>query len=74
MEELKQERDRRVQDFHRQLDREKETYRARLAEAEAKGKESERIRSQSMFEYEKERARWQLDKDTMMCKVQELEE
>ena len=69
IEELKQERDRRVQDFHRQLDKEKETYRSRLAEQEIKAKESEKGRNQNMFEHEKERARWQLEKDILSCKV-----
>lgn len=27
-----------------------------------------------MFEYEKERARWQLEKDSLLCKAQELED
>jgi hypothetical protein len=74
VDDLKSERDRRLQDFHRQLDKEKEGYRARLSEAEAKSKEAERQRSQYMFEHEKERARWQLEKDQVASKVQELDE
>jgi len=27
-----------------------------------------------MFEYEKERARWQLERDSLLCKAQELED
>jgi hypothetical protein len=45
-----------------------------LNEAEARAKEAERLRSQNLFEGEKERARWQLERDTMSCKVKELEE
>lgn len=74
VDDLKTERDRRLQDFHRQLDKEKEGYRARFSETEAKAKEAERMRSQAMFDYEKERARWQLEKDTLACKLQEAEE
>lgn len=74
VDELKQEGDRRVQDLHRQLDRERETQRARLQEQEAKAKEAEKARSQNMFEYEKERARWQLERDGLLCKAQELED
>ena len=43
--ELKSERERRIQDYHRALEREKDTYRARLAEAENKAKDAERTRS-----------------------------
>lgn len=63
-----------MQDYHRQLDKEKETYRARLSEQENKAKEAEKLRSQHMFEYEKERAKWQLEKDSLACKIQELED
>ena len=45
-----------------------------MNEAEARAKEAERLRSQNLFEGEKERARWQLERDTMSCKVKELEE
>lgn len=71
---MRAERERRVADFHRQLDREKDVYRQRLGEQETKAKEAERARSQGLFEFEKERARWQLERDTLACKVQELEE
>ena len=57
-EELKADRERRINDYHRQLEREKDTYRQRLGEAEGKTKEAERAKSQMMFEAEKERARW----------------
>ncbi len=56
------------------LDKEKDGYRQRLAEVETKCKDAEKMRSQHMFEYEKERARWQLEKDQYMCKLQEMEE
>lgn len=56
------------------LDKEKDAYRQRLSEVETKCKDAEKMRSQHMFEYEKERARWQLEKDQYMCKLQEMEE
>lgn len=61
-------------DLAKQGEREKEQYRARVAELEQRVKDAERTRSQGMFEHEKERARWQLDKDALGCKMQELEE
>ena len=45
-----------------------------MGEQEARAKEAERLRGQQVFEFEKERARWQLERDGMGCKVQELEE
>lgn len=69
IEEMRQERDRRSQDYQRLLDKEKDAYRQRLAEVETKCKDAEKMRSQHMFEYEKERARWQLEKDQYMCKL-----
>ena len=71
---MKSERERRIQDYHRALEKEKDTYRARLAEAETKAKDAERTRGLQNFELEKERARWQLEKDGYLCKVNELED
>ncbi len=45
-----------------------------MQEQESKVKEAEKARSQNMFEYEKERARWQLERDGLLCKAQELED
>jgi hypothetical protein len=60
---LKQERDRKLMDFQSQLDREKETFKAKMADVEKKYKESEQKKSSLVFEFEKEKAKWMLERD-----------
>ena len=74
MDEVKFERDRRIQDYQKQIDKDKENYRNKLTDYEQKAKDSENKRSQLMFEFEKERAKWQLEKDNIQNKVHEMEE
>lgn len=74
LDEVKMERDRRIQDYQRQLDKDKENYRYKLSEYEQKAKDAESKRSQLMFEFEKERAKWQLEKDNLQSKTHEMEE
>jgi FtsZ-binding cell division protein ZapB len=74
LEEVKNERDRRVQDYQRQLDKDKEAYRQKLNEYEQKAKESESRRASLMFEYEKERAKWQLEKENLFSIKADLTE
>ena len=74
IEEIKQERDRRMQEFQKQFDKEKENYRQKLQEYEQKAKESENRRAALMFEFEKERAKWQLERDSLMNQKSEMME
>lgn len=74
LDEVKLERDRRIQDYQRQVDKDKENYRYKLGEYEQKAKDAESKRSQLMFEFEKERAKWQLEKDNLQSKTHEMEE
>ena len=66
LEDLKSERDRRISDYQRQADKDKENYRGKLNEYEQKAKEAESRRASLMFEYEKERAKWQLERDNLI--------
>ena len=54
-----------MQDLQKQMDKDKEQYRAKLTEYEQKAKDAESRRSSLMFEFEKERAKWQLEKDNL---------
>lgn len=66
IDDLKIERDRRIYDQSKQLEKEKEQYRYKLSENEQKTKEAENRRASMMFEYEKERAKWQLERDNLI--------
>lgn len=63
IEELKNERDGKVLEFQKRLDKELETTRNKVKEFESKYKESESKKSTLLFEHEKERAKWNLEKD-----------
>ncbi len=65
IEECKKERERRINDLQRQMEKDKDAYKQKLTEYEMKAKESESRRSSLMFEFEKERAKWQLEKDNL---------
>jgi predicted nucleic acid-binding Zn-ribbon protein len=63
IDELKQERDRRIVDNQRALEKERETFKSKMQEIEQKCKDLENKRSTQIFEFEKERAKWGLEKD-----------
>jgi hypothetical protein len=65
IEDCKKERERRINDLQRQMEKDKDAYKQKLTEYEMKAKESESRRSSLMFEFEKERAKWQLEKDNL---------
>ena len=60
---LKQERDKKLVEYQRSLEKERETYKSKLNDAETKTKEAEGKRNSLIFEFEKERAKWALEKD-----------
>jgi len=63
IEELKSERDSKVIEFQKRLDKELESMRNKVKDFETKYKESENKRNTLTFEHEKERAKWNLEKD-----------
>jgi predicted nucleic acid-binding Zn-ribbon protein len=65
---------RKVEDLQIQLQKDKDAFRARLADAEKKAKDAESKRAQMLFSIEKERANWQLEEDHFRRKQAELEE
>jgi hypothetical protein len=56
------------------LEKEKESYRAKLGDYEQKTKEAENRRSTMMFENEKERVKWQLERDNLINQKNEMNE
>ena len=74
MEDLKQERDRRILEHQRAIDKDRETYKAKIYEIEQKAKEIDNKRSTMVFEFEKERAKWGLEKDFLVSQKQEVQE
>ncbi len=63
IDELKQERDRKISEHQRALEKERDTYKQKNNDVEQKCKELENRRSTQLFEFEKERAKWSLEKD-----------
>lgn len=68
LEEVKAERHRRVTEYQKQLEKDKESFKGRLADAERKAKEAEQRRSQLLFSVEKEKANWVLEVDHLKRK------
>lgn len=74
IDELKGERDRRIVDNQRALDKERETFKTKIQDIEQKCKELESKRSTMFFEFEKEKAKWGLEKDFLTSQKQEVQE
>lgn len=74
LEEVKNERNRRVAEYKQQIDKERETFKQRLYDSEKKAKDAESKRASLIFSVEKERANWVLEEDNLKRKLNELEE
>lgn len=74
LEEVKNERNRRVTEYQQQIDKERETFKQRLYDSEKKAKDAESKRASLIFSVEKERANWVLEEDNLKRKLSELEE
>ena len=72
IDELKGERDRRIVDNQRALEKERENFKSKIQDIEQKCKELENKRSTMLFEFEKERAKWGLEKDFLSSQKQEV--
>jgi hypothetical protein len=72
--EVKAEKDAKVLEYQKQLDKEKETHKAKQQEIETKYKEAESKKSILLFDFEKERAKWALEKDHISNQKNELQE
>lgn len=74
IDELKHERDRKIIENQKNLEKEREALKTRVTEAEQKFKEAENKRSTMIFELEKERAKWGLERDHLVTQKQEVQE
>lgn len=63
IEELKGERDRRMAEWQRNQEREREAQKAKMNEIESKCKELESKRSAMLFDFEKEKSKWSFERD-----------
>jgi 2-methylcitrate dehydratase PrpD len=63
IEELKGERDRRMTEWQRNQEREREAQKAKMNEIESKCKELESKRSAMLFDFEKEKSKWSFERD-----------
>lgn len=71
---LKNERESKVAEYQRLLEKDRENYRVKINEWEQKIKDSEKKRSQLIFEQEKERAKWNMDKDNLIAHKGEMQD
>ena len=58
LESVKAERDSKIQDYQRMLDKEKESYKQKLRDTEGKGTTVQAKQTELMLNFEKERAKW----------------
>lgn len=73
LEEVKTERDKKIAEYQKLLEKEKEGYKAKVQEAESKCKEIESKRSSLIFEFEKERTKWAIEKDHLLTQKNEAQ-
>lgn len=66
IDDLKAERDRKIVDNQKLVEKERENFKLRMVEIENKSKDSENRRSSMLFELEKERAKWGLERDHLV--------
>jgi len=74
LEGVKLDRDTKVLEYQKQLDKEREAFKVKLTEIEQKFRESESKRSTFVFEHEKQRAKWNLEKDHLLNQKNDLQE
>jgi len=74
LEEIKAERDLKILENQRILDRERGTTKTKIFEFEQRIRDAESKKNLIVFEHEKERAKWQLEKDHLQMQGNELRE
>lgn len=72
IDELKAERDRKIIENQKFLEKERDNFKQKLSDLEQKCKELESKRSTMIFDLEKERAKWSLERDTILNQKQEI--
>lgn len=74
LEDLKADRDSKLFEYQKSIEKEKEIWKNKVMEAETKAKDAETRRSNLVFEFEKEKARWGLEKDHLISSKNDLQE
>ena len=74
LDEVKADRDRRVLEYQKLFEKERENYKAKLQEIESKFTEADSRRGVMMMEFEKERAKWSLERDHLIMQKNEGQE
>jgi len=74
LENMKAERDLKILEHQKILDKERSSLKSKILEYEVKLRELENKKNMQVFEHEKEKAKWQLDKDHLVNHNNELQE
>ena len=69
---LKSENDKQITELNTKYSKEKETLKKKISEIEKNLREAEGKRGVLLLELEKEKAKWDIEKDNLMTKCQEL--
>eukprot|EP01022_Parablepharisma_sp_SALTPOND_P026536 TRINITY_DN64349_c3_g1_i1.p1 TRINITY_DN64349_c3_g1~~TRINITY_DN64349_c3_g1_i1.p1 ORF type:complete len:1293 (-),score=318.68 TRINITY_DN64349_c3_g1_i1:5706-9584(-) len=73
LEAVKAERDRKILDYQKQMEKDKENYKSKLQDTETRLKESETKRSMFLLEHEREKTRWAIEKDHLLTQKSEAQ-
>jgi len=74
LENVKAERDLKILEHQKILDKERSSLKSKILEYEVKLRELENRKNMQVFEHEKEKAKWQLEKDHLLSHNNELQE
>ncbi len=74
LEDVKADRDRRVLEYQKLFEKEREAYKVKLQDSESKCAEVDSKRGVLMMEFEKERAKWSLERDHLISQKNEAQE
>ena len=74
LDEAKAERDQKIVEYQKMVDKERETAKSKRVDLERRCKDAEQRRDALVFEYEKERAKWGLEKDHLINQKAEAQE
>ena len=69
---LKEEQDKKITEINSNFEKEKNSYKKRIAEVEKNLREAEGKRGALLLELEKEKAKWNIEKDNLLTKYSEL--
>lgn len=74
LDDVKSEKEKKMLEYQKMFEREREANKAKLQEAESKFAEADGKRSALYLEFEKERARWSVERDQLICQKNQAQE